>query len=424
MKTIIRGGRVIDPVRDIDGVRDVIIDDDGRLAGVEPAADSPRDVEVIDATGFLVLPGLIDLHVHLREPGFEQKETIATGARAAVAGGFTAVCCMANTNPVNDHVSVTRLILDRAREANLARVYPLGAVTRGLAGEVLAEMGELRDAGCVGFSDDGRCVMVSSVMRNALVYARTFDVPIAVHAIDETLAGRAVMHEGEHSMRLGLSGVPSAAEDFMVARDCVLARHAGARLHVQHVSTKGAVEIIRVAKGYGVRVTAEGTPHHFTLIDEDVGDYDTYFKMAPPLRSAEDREAVIEGLADGTLDAIATDHAPHESLVKDCEFENAANGIIGLETALPLSWDLVRAGRLSVRRCVELLTSGPARAFDLPYGLTKGAPADITIFDPDARYVFTADRIRSLSRNTPFVGRDMVGEVVRTIVGGRTVFTR
>jgi len=425
MKTVIRGGRFIDPSSDIDDLRDVVFEDD-RVLGIEsPGAEFPKGTEIIEADGCIVMPGLVDLHVHFREPGFEYKETIATGTHAAVAGGFVAVCCMANTNPVNDNVPVTNFILEKAREAGRARVYPMGAVTKGLRGETLSEMGELKNAGCVAFTDDGRCLMDPAIALNAMVYAMSFDAPIAVHALDERLAGDGAIHEGSYSTRLGLPGVPSVAEDAMVARDVVLAEAAGARLHIQHVTTKGAVGIIREAKARGMKLTAEATPHHFSLIDEDVGEYDTNFKMAPPLRSARDREAVIEGIADGTLDAVATDHAPHERLAKDCEFAKAANGIVGLETALTLTWNLVRQKAISAKRAVDLLTAAPASVFNLPHGTLKvGSTADITIFDPASKYVFSEDRLFGLSKNSPFIGKKLQGEVVRTIISGKTVFQR
>lgn len=424
MRVRISNARIIDPASGLNEKRDILVEDGVILDLIRPG-ESAAAQEVIDAEGCLAVPGFVDLHVHLREPGFEQKETILTGTMAAVSGGFTAVCCMANTQPVNDNSSVTALILAKAREAGLARVYPMAAVTKGLEGQSLTEMGELREAGAVGFTDDGKCVQNSVVMRNALIYAKSFDVPVAVHAIDEVMGGSGAMHAGFHAMQLGLPGVPRAAEDTMVARDVVLSKLTGARLHIQHLSTKGALEIVRIAKDRGIPVTCEAAPHHFTLLDTDVGDYDTNFKMAPPLRENEDREALLEGMADGTIDAIATDHAPHEKLVKDCEFEKAANGIIGLETALPLTWELVKRGILTEMRAIEMLTSAPCRAFNLPHGtLAKGATADITIFDPEAKYVFTFDRVCSLSKNTPFIGREMTGEVRWTLVGGKTVFAR
>jgi dihydroorotase len=425
MKTIIKNGRLIDPSAGIDEKRDVVIED-GLVAGIaKPGGQAPSGVEVIDIDGCIVMPGLIDLHVHLREPGFESKETVASGSMAAVSGGFTSICCMANTDPVNDNIALTGFILQKAREAGTTRVFPLGSVTRGLEGESLTEMGELMEAGCVAFSDDGKCVMNADMMRNALIYAKSFDVPIAVHAVDVNLAGKGVMHEGYQSMRLGLPGVPSAAEDVMVARDTLLATQTGARLHIQHVTTKCSLSLIRNARAQGARVTAEAAPHHFMLTDKDIGNYNTNMKMMPPLRTEADREAIIEALADGTIDAVATDHAPHGRLLKDCEFENAANGCIGLETALALLWELVRTGRLSAMRAVELLTSGPARVFSLPHGTLKpGVAADLTVFDPRPEYIFDSDRIRSLSKNSPFLGRAMQGQVIRTIVQGRTVFQR
>jgi len=361
----------------------------------------------------------------LREPGFEQKETIATGCMAAVSGGFTSICCMANTNPVNDNISVTGLILDKALAAKTARVFPIACMTVEMNGDHLVEMGELRQAGVVAFSDDGKSIMSSAIMRNALVYAKMFGAPIAVHEIDLEIAGKGAMHKGFHSVKLGLPGVPSAAEDIMIARDAILAKDTGGRVHFLHVTTKGAIDIIRDYKSKGVSITAEVTPHHFTLIDEDVGDYNTQYKMSPPLRGPSDREALINGLKDGTIDAIATDHAPHEILAKDCEFENAANGIIGLETALALTWNLVRRKQLTPRRAVELLTWGPAKCYNLPTGtISPGSLADLTIFDPKVKYIFDADRIYSKSKNSPFIGAKMQGQVKTTIVGGKTVFSR
>src|SRR5512140_93903 len=380
----IEGGRVIDPANGVDGVRTVVVRD-GAVAEVSERVERPRDARVIDARGKWVTPGFVDLHVHLREPGQEYKETVATGARAAVAGGFTTICCMPNTKPVNDNTSVTELILARAAAAGLARVLPLGCISKGQEGHDLAEYGELKAAGCVGVTDDGRPVVSSSLMRRALEYARAFGLPVAVHEEDPLLVGKGVMHEGAVSTRLGLKGIPAAAEEVLVLRDLALLELTGGRLHLQHLSTKGAVRAVREAKRRGLMVTAEVTPHHLALSDEDVAasGYSTDLKMNPPLRSAADVAAVREGLADGTLDAIATDHAPHSLVEKDLEFDAAMNGIIGLETAFSVCLELVRKGALSDRRLVEALTCGPARAFDLAAGtLTRGTTADVTVLDP------------------------------------------
>ncbi|WP_242345454.1 dihydroorotase [Anaeromyxobacter terrae] len=419
----IEGGRVIDPASGTDGVRTVVVRD-GKIAEVAERVERPRDARAFDARGKWVTPGFIDLHVHLREPGQEYKETVATGARAAVAGGFTAVCAMPNTKPVNDNASVTELVLARAAAAGLARVYPVGAISKGSNGEELAEFGELHAAGCVALSDDGRPVLSSALMRRALEYARTFGLPLTVHEEDLQLVGKGVMHEGAASTRLGLKGIPAQAEDVMVLRDIALAELTGGRLHVAHVSTQGAVRAIRAAKARGLAVTAEVTPHHLALTDEDVASsgYSTDYKMNPPLRSAEDVRACREGLADGTLDAIATDHAPHSAVEKDVEFDAALNGITGLETAFPVCLSLVRAGALPERRLVEALTIGAARAFGLAGGtLAPGMPADVAVLDPVAEWTVDPARMYSKSRNTPWKGSRLTGRCVMTIVDGRIV---
>jgi dihydroorotase len=419
----IEGGRVIDPASGVDGVRTVVVRD-GKIAEVAERIERPRDARALDARGRWVTPGLVDLHVHLREPGQEYKETIATGARAAVAGGFTTICAMPNTKPVNDNASVTELVLARAASAGLARVLPVGCISRNQAGEELAEYGELRAAGCVAVSDDGKPVASSALMRRALEYARAFGLPLAVHEEDPLLVGKGVMHEGAAATRLGLKGIPAAAEDVMVLRDLALLELTGGRLHVQHVSTRGAVRAIRDAKRRGLPVTAEATPHHLTLTDEDVAasGYSTDLKMNPPLRGAEDVAAVREGLADGTIDAIATDHAPHSAVEKDLEFDAALNGIVGLESAFAVCLDLVRKGALSDRRLVEALTAGPARAFALAAGsLAAGAAADVAVLDPTAEWVLDPARLRSKSRNTPWKGKRLAGRCAYTIVGGRIV---
>jgi len=419
----IEGGRVIDPASGVDGVRTVVVRD-GRIAEVAERVERPRGAQTIDARGKWVTPGFVDLHVHLREPGQEYKETVATGVRAAVAGGFTTLCAMPNTKPVNDSASVTELVLARAAQAGLARVLPVGCVSRNQAGEELAEYGELAAAGCVAVSDDGRPVVSSALMRRALEYARAFGLPVAVHEEDPLLAGKGVMHEGPASTRLGLKGIPGAAEEVMVSRDVALVELSSGRLHVQHVSTKGSVRAVREAKRRGLAVTAEVTPHHLALTDEDVAasGYSTDFKMNPPLRSAEDVQAVREGLADGTLDAIATDHAPHSAVEKDLEFDAALNGVIGLETAFSVCLDLVRKGALAERRLIEALTAGPARAFGLAAGtLARGAAADLAVLDPAAEWVVDPARSHSKSRNSPWNGKRLPGRCLYTVVGGRIV---
>ncbi|KFE70375.1 dihydroorotase [Hyalangium minutum] len=416
-------GRVIDPRSQVDGVRDVLLRD-GKVAEISEAPLQVPGAQVVDARGRWVLPGFIDLHVHLREPGEEGKETILTGSRSAVAGGFTAVVAMPNTKIVNDSALVTELVLSRARAANLCHVYPAGAITKGLKGEELAEMGELISAGCVCITDDGRPVMSASLMRRALQYSTLFDIPVMVHEEDLTLSGKGAMTEGPTATRLGLAPIPSSAEIVMVARDLVLLEETGGRLHIAHISCEGSVRLVREAKKRGLKVTAEATPHHFTLDDTAVGSYDTHAKMNPPLRLRRDVEALREALADGTIDAIATDHAPHGILDKQVEFEKGINGVVGLETALGLTLALVHDGVLSPLKAVELLTDGPARAFGLPGGhLGAGAPADVTLVDPEVEWAVDAERFFSKSRNTPFNGRLLKGRVTQTWVSGRLVFS-
>ena len=417
---LIRNGRVVDPANGVDAVQDVHVVD-GRIAKLGRALKVPAGTEVLDAAGKVVCPGFIDIHVHLREPGFEYKETVASGTRAAAAGGFTAVCCMANTFPVNDNRAVTDYILAKAKVEGVVRVYPIGAVTRELKGTELAEMGEQAEAGCVAFSDDGKCVMDAGLYRRAMEYALPFGTPLISHAEDYHLAGGGVMHEGFVSTDLGLAGQPAAAEDVMVARDILLAELTGAHVHIAHLSTAGAVRLVREAKARGVRVTAEVTPHHLLLTDEAVRDYDPNTKMAPPLRGKRDVEAVLEGLADGTIDCVATDHAPHALSEKEGEFAAAANGIVGLETAVPVLLDrLVRPGRMDLVTLVSRLSTGPARLMNLPGGsLAAGAPADITILDLERAWTVEPGRFHSRSRNTPFRGWNGVGAPVVTLVGGR-----
>ena len=420
---LIKNGTVIDPAQSIKAPRDVLIRD-GQVEAIGEALDAD-DAEIFDATGCLVAPGFIDLHVHFREPGFEYKETIESGARAAVAGGFTAVCCMPNTKPVNDNASVTSFIVERARTA-LARVYPIGAITQGSKGEQLAEIGEMKRAGIVAISDDGRPVCDAGLMRRAMEYASDFDLTVVDHCEDCCLAPGWMMHEGEYSALLGLKGLSGAAEDLQVSRDIQLAEITGARVHIAHISTARSVDFVRQAKARGLRVTCEATPHHFTLTDAEVyrRHYDTNTKMAPPLRSQSDLEAVIEGLRDGTIDAIATDHAPHHANEKMLEFDKAPNGIIGLETAVGLTLDqLVHTGVISPGRMVELLSVNPARIFDLPGGTLKpGAAADVTIFAPQRVTKVDVHKSCSKSRNTPFDGRELKGAPVATIVAGRIVW--
>ena len=420
---IIEGGRVIDPASGLDAVRTVVLTD-GKVAEVTERVERPARALVIDARGRWVTPGFIDLHVHLREPGQEYKETVASGARAAVAGGFTSIVCMPNTQPVNDTLAVTELILARAAAAGLARVYPCGCISKGSNGEELAEYGELQAGGCVALSDDGKPVMSSSLMRRALEYARVFKLPLTVHEEDLALVGKGVMHEGPSSTRLGLKGIPGQAEEVMVLRDIALAELTGGRVHIAHASSAGTVRAVREAKKRGLAVTAEVTPHHLSLSDEDVArsGYSTDFKMSPPLRSRADVAACVEGLADGTLDCIATDHAPHSPVEKDVEFDAALNGIVGLETAFPVCLALVRDGKLTERRLVEALTASPARAFNLPGGsLARGAPADVAILDPAAGWLVTPESLHSKSKNSPWKGRRLTGRCTHAFVGGRLV---
>ncbi len=428
-RVVITNGRVLDPSIGLDEVSNIYIMG-GRVASIKASAsdDSPLEegapgLDVIDATGKLVVPGLVDIHTHLREPGYEYKETVSTGAGAAAAGGFTTILCMANTLPVNDNQSVTRYILKQAESAAV-RVLPIGAVSLGLKGKTITEMGELKEAGCVAFSDDGMPVKDAGLMRRALEYSAGVGKAIITHAEEPELVRDGVMNEGPVSTRLGLPGIPNVAEDSMIARDIQLAELTGGRLHVAHVSTRGGVDLIRAAQARGVKVTAEVAPHHITLTDSRVIGYDTNAKMNPPLRRDGDIEALIEGLNDGTIGSIATDHAPHSVIEKDVEFACAANGIIGLETAFSLVYGLVLDGRLSLERMVEAMTISPAKAIGLECGSIRvGAAADITIIDLGAEWTVEADSIRSRSKNTPYIGVTMKGRVQQTIVGGKTVFT-
>ncbi len=421
---IIKNGMVIDPSQSLEAKRDLLIRD-GRVAAIDKEIDA-KDVEVFDAGGLIVSPGFIDLHVHLREPGFEYKETIETGARAAVTGGFTSVCCMPNTNPINDNSSVTSFIIEQGRAAKLANVYPVGAITQGSKGEQLAEIGEMRSAGIVAISDDGRPVCETGLMRRAMEYSRDFGLQVIDHCEDCSISPGWAMHEGEYSALLGLKGLSGAAEDLHVSRDIRLAELTGARVHIAHISTARSVDFVRRAKKQGLPVTCEVTPHHFTLTDAEVykRSFDTNTKMAPPLRSQEDLDGVIEGLRDGTIDAIATDHAPHHANEKMLEFDHAPNGIIGLETAVSLTLDrLVHSGVISLTRMVELLSRNPSQIFNLDRGTLKvGAIADVTLFDPEKQFKVDASKFQSKSRNTPFDGWELRGAPVATIVNGRIVW--
>ena len=417
---LIKSGRLVDPSQGIDGIKDILIQN-GKISEIGDSLKSDQ-AEVFDAAGLVIAPGFVDVHVHLREPGQEYKETIESGARAALAGGFTSICCMPNTQPVNDNAAVTSYIVERAVAAGLARVYPIGAITAGSRGEELAEIGEMKKAGIVGISDDGHAVADTNLMRRAMEYARDFDLPVVDHCQDGCASG-GVMHEGEYSALLGLKGMPALAEDIHVARDIMLAEMTGARVHIAHISTARSLDLVREAKARKLPVTCEITPHHFTLTDEEVHrrDFDTNTKMAPPLRSCVDVEAMLEGLRDGTIDAIATDHAPHHANEKMLEFDRAPFGIVGLETALPLSIDrLLHAGVVTMTRLVELLSCGPARVFGLSAGtLRNGSPADITLFDPNAEVTIDSSKFKSKSRNTPFDGWKLRGAVVQVFAGGR-----
>ncbi len=421
---LLRGGRVIDPSRGSDDIADVFLQG-GRIEAVGRNIGTPDDAKVIDCSGKVVAPGLIDVHVHLREPGQEDLETVATGAMAAVAGGFTGICAMPNTDPVCDNQGVVGFVIAQAQRAGKARVYPIGAVSVGQKGQQLAEFGELVGAGAVAVSDDGKPVTSSHLMRTALEYARTFGIPVADHCEDHTLAGGA-MHEGIISTRLGLKGVPSAAEEIMVARDILLAELTGGHVHLCHMSTRGSVDLIRRGKERGIRVTAEACPHHFTLTHESCLGYNTNAKMNPPLREDEDREAIRQALRDGTIDCIATDHAPHHYDAKEREFDDAPNGIIGLETAFGLAMtELVESGLMNLPGLIARMSTIPARTFNLPGGtLATGAPADVVVLDPGARWVVEPSAFYSKSRNTPFGGRTLTGRADLTIVRGQVAFAR
>lgn len=457
MKILIKGGRVIDPASGVDDLLDLLIED-GKIARINPptpplekggtggfwsrGANAPearrakgikgmKNAEpalnidrVLDATGLVVCPGLIDMHVHLRQPGREDKETIASGTMAALRGGFTAVCCMPNTDPVNDTRSVTEFILDTAKREGVVQVYPVGAITKGLRGEELAEIGELTDAGCIAISDDGRPVMNSELMRRAMEYAAMFDLPLIQHSEDLHLSGRGVVHEGLVATELGLRGIPSASEAVMIARDLLLAELTGAKLHVAHVSAAESVRLIREAKARGVPVSCEVTPHHLALTEDAIRGFCTNARMNPPLRSEADRQALLEGLQDGTIDVIATDHAPHTVQEKEREFDLAPNGVIGLETALAVTLTTLATSKvLSLPQTIAKLTSEPARILKLPRGrIAEGADADLTLFDLNREWTADPAAFASKSRNTPFAGWRLTGKTAATLVGGKVVW--
>ena len=414
---VLQNGRVIDPANTVDRKADVWIQD-GRI--IEAGSAIPPDAQVFNLEGKWVVPGLIDMHVHLREPGQEYKETVETGAQAAAAGGFTAVACMPNTNPINDSASVTRFILERAAGA-AARIYPVGAISQGSNGAELAEYGEMKRAGVAALSDDGRPVVDSQLMRRAMEYASGYNLLVISHSEERSLSHNGSMNESVVSTRLGLKGIPNAAESIAVFREVALAELTGVPVHIAHVSTGDSVDIIRYAKSRGVRVTAETAPHYFTLTDAAVEGYNTNAKMSPPLRSESDRQKIRIALQDGTLDAIATDHAPHSILEKNVEFDHAANGIIGLETSLPLTLALVREGVISESRMVELMSVAPARILGVPGGsLAVGDVADVTVIDPERQFTYTKEMIVSKSANSPFIGWKLQGKAVLTLLGGRT----
>ena len=423
---LIRNGCVLNPATKMDAAMDVLLDGEhiAEVAEAGRLSERAKNEEVFDAAGLIVAPGFIDMHVHLREPGQENSETIETGTRSAARGGFTAVCCMPNTKPVNDNASVTRFIVDRAKAAASVRVWPIGAASVASKGEAIAEIAAMKQAGIVAVSDDGKPIATAKLTRQVMDYCKSLDIPVIEHAEDVSLAAGAVMREGVTSTRLGLAGMPAAAESVCVARDVQLAELTGARLHIAHLSARGSLDQVRWARSRGLHVSCEVTPHHFTLIDEDV-QYDSRFKMNPPLAAREDREALLAGLADGTVDAIATDHAPHEPALKDVEFDRAPFGILGFETAIALSLEqLVHRGRISLMRMVELFTTGPARVLRMERTLAAGEPADVTIFSTDHAWTYDVKDSPSKSRNSPFDQREFKGAPMATVVAGRIVWKR
>lgn len=424
MNLLIKNGRVVDPSQGLDDTLDLLVEN-GLIKDLGKGLTAPAGVETLDAAGCYVVPGLIDMHVHLRDPGLEYKEDILSGSRAAVAGGFTSIACMPNTKPVIDNKAVAGYIIAASKATGLCNVFPVGSLTAGSQGERLSEMGELKEAGCVAVSDDGKPVNNAELMRRALEYARGMDIPVITHSEELALVGEGVMNEGFTSTELGLKGIPRVAEDIATARDVMLAEYTNSPIHIAHVSTRGALRIIRNAKLRGVRVTCETAPHYFTLTDDAVRGYNTNAKMNPPLREADDVAAVREALQDGTIDAIATDHAPHHNDEKDVEFNNALNGIIGLETSLPLSLALVEQGVLTIGQLIDRMSFRPAHILNLGRGTLKaGAPADITLIDPALEWVVEADKLASKSKNSPWLGKKMKGVAVATVVGGKLVFKR
>jgi len=422
MNLLIKGGRVVDPSQNIDDTMDLLVED-GRVKEIGKGLKAPAGADIIDAAGLLVTPGLIDMHVHLRDPGLEYKEDIVTGTRAAAAGGFTSVACMPNTKPVNDNKAITSYIVNKAAKEALVNVFPVGSITQGSKGESLAEMGELKESGCVAVSDDGRPVVNGELMRRALEYAKGMGIMVISHSEELALVGEGVMNEGFTATELGLKGIPWAAEDVAVARDVYLAEFTDSPLHIAHISTSGSVRIIRNAKARGVKVTCETAPHYFSLTDDAVRGYNTNAKMNPPLREAADVAAIKAGLADGTIDAIATDHAPHHLDEKDLEFNLALNGIVGLETSLPLSLQLVEEGVVDLKVLLEKMTCNPAKILGIDRGTLKvGAAADITVIDPNREWLVEAEKLASKSKNSPFIGRKMKGAAVYTVVGGKVVY--
>ncbi len=424
MTILLKGGEVVDPAQDLKKKADVLLEK-GRVAKLGRIG-AQEGWRVVDVSSMYVMPGLIDMHVHLREPGQEYKETIETGSRAAVAGGFTSIACMPNTEPVNDCEAITRYILEKGRQANLVNIHPVGAITKGLNGKELAEIGEMVRTGAVAISDDGKPVQNNQIMRRAMEYSRIFDVPVLDHCEDCDLAAHGVMNEGTVSTELGLRGMHAVAEELQVVRDIMLSRLTGTRVHICHISSEEALNAIREAKAKGLKVTCEVAPHHFTLTDENVRTYDPDFRMNPPLRTGRDVEAMISGLADGSIDCIATDHAPHARIDKDLTFEDAANGVIGLETSVPLVWEhLVRKDVISVSRMVELMSLNPSRILGLDRGTLKvGSVADVTVIDPDKEITVDASQFESKARNCPFDGWQLHGCPVLTIVKGRVVWNR
>jgi len=418
MKLLLKGARVIDPAQKIDTRMDVLIED-GKIAACEATVKASPDTKVIDLTGMIIAPGLIDMHTHLREPGLEYKETIATGSAAAVAGGFTSIACMPNTEPVNDNRSITEFIRRKASEANLANVYPIGAISADSEGKKLTEFWDLKEAGIIALSDDGKPVMDAALMRRAMEYASSLSLPVIQHCEDKNLSAGGLMNEGYYATILGLPGIPAIAEDVMVGRDILIAEYTRTQVHIAHVSTAGAVRLIRDAKARGLNITAETAPHYFTLTDKSLQDFDTSYKVSPPLRSEADVAAIKEGLADGTLDAIACDHAPHGRTDKEVEFEYAANGISGLETSLGLSLNLVHDGVLSLSELIAKMSCNPARILRLDKGtLACGADADITVINPELPWTVDVKAFHSRGKNSPFHGRSLKGRAVLTIVGG------